>query len=261
MALNRLKIIQHNVQQWNNRRISLSNTYRIIDPDIILINSHCISENSTMKIVGYNIHKKNTLHNQADGSAITVKKNIQCKIIDHFISDLIAIEITTSTGNIIIATLYQPPARDYIPIPDFMNLFRRNIPVYLIGDLNANHPTLGYNHSNTKGRQINRLIQQRTLQHIGPDFPTFYTQGRGTTPDIILTNNRTYHNTHATPGPLTTSDHIPVILTISIAPILIPATKRPNYGKANWEQFKAKVDQELQHNNINNKHLKPLTRQ
>ncbi len=83
MAPNSLKIIQHNVQQWNNRRISLSNTYRIIDPDIVLINSHCLTDSSTMKIPGYNIHKKNSLNNPADGTAIAIKKNLEYKIMDN----------------------------------------------------------------------------------------------------------------------------------------------------------------------------------
>ncbi len=83
MAPNSLKIIQHNVQQWNNRRISLSNTYRIIDPDIVLINSHCLTDSSTMKIPGYNIHKKNSLNNPTDGTAIAIKKNLEYKIMDN----------------------------------------------------------------------------------------------------------------------------------------------------------------------------------
>lgn len=252
MALNNIKIIQHNVLQWTNRRISLSNTYRTLDPDIILLNSHCLTDEDTMKIVGYHIYKKNTLNSQSDGSAIAIKKNITFKLIDDFISDLLAIEITTTTGKILIATTYEPPARNFIPIPDFIKLFRRNCPVYMLADLNANHPTLGYTHTNTKGRQLNTLLQNRLIQHIGPEFPTFYTQRRGTTPDIMLTNYRTYHNTNITPGPLTTSDHIPIILTISTTPILIPVNPRPNYKKANWEKFEATVTNSLSNDNLNN---------
>ncbi len=85
MALRNIKIIQHNVLHWFNRRISLSNTYRIIDPDVILINSHCTHENTAIKIPGYNIHTKNTLNNTSDGTAIAIKKNIQYKLLDFFV--------------------------------------------------------------------------------------------------------------------------------------------------------------------------------
>ncbi len=125
----------------------------------------------------------------------------------------------------------------------------------MLADLNANHPTLGYTHSNTKGRQLNTLIQNRLIQHIGPEFPTYYTHRRGTTPDIILTNHRTYHNTHTISGPLTTSDHIPIIFTISTATILIPSPTRPNYSKANWETFKIHVINTLHSNTLDNETL------
>ena len=215
-------------------------------------------DDSPIKIAGYTTHKKNTLNNRADGTAIAVRKNIEHKLLDSFVSDLLAIEVSTSTGKLIIATLYQPPARNFIPTPDFIKLFRRHTPVYMIADLNANHPLLGYQHINTKGRQIHKLIQNRTIQHTGPDFPTFYTQGRGTTPDIILTNYRTYHNTHATPGPLTTSDHIPIIFTISTSPILIPVTPRPDFRKADWDKFQNHINNNLQNNNLNNEIIETI---
>lgn len=154
-------------------------------------------------------------------------------------------EIETTTGKIIIATLYQPPVRPYIPIPDFTQLFRRNIPVYMLADLNANHPSLGYTRSNAAGRQLYNLILNRTLQHIGPHFPTYTAAHANTTPDIVLTNYKTYHNTHITAGPLTTSDHTPVILTISAAPIQIPSTPRPSYSQADWDSFKTEIEDKI----------------
>lgn len=91
-------------------------------------------------------------------AAIVVKQNIPHKIFD-FISDLVAVEINTSKRKIIIAALYQPPTRTYIPIPDFIQLFRQNCPVYLLADLNSNHPKVGYRHTNTSGSNIYRLIK------------------------------------------------------------------------------------------------------
>lgn len=99
------------------------------------------------------------------------------------------------------------------------------------------------------------MIQARTLQHIGPDFPTFHTHTRGTNPDIILTNYRTCHNIHIKPGPLTTSDHNPIELIISTSPILIPSTPRLNFKTANWEKFQNHVRNNLHSNNLNNENI------
>ena len=62
----KLKIIQHNVLQWKNRRHELFNIYRHIDPDIILINSHCLPNQTPIKILGYKIYQKNTLQSTTE---------------------------------------------------------------------------------------------------------------------------------------------------------------------------------------------------
>lgn len=237
-----MKILQHNVLNWSGRRFGLINSYKIIDPDIILINSHGTTTQTPLQIPGYTTHKRNLLNRPMDGTAIAVKNNIQHKILDHFISDTIATEIQTHTGKIIIATAYLPPSRPYLPTPDFVNLFRRNIPVYLIGDLNAKHRLLGNRNSNIVGKQLARLITDTTLRFLGPHFPTFHSLHSSTTPDIALSNLAAYHNILFTPGPLTTSDHTPIIATISTAPVYVPIPPRPNFTLANWNQFKQELE-------------------
>ena len=246
-----LKIIQHNVLHWRTRNTGLSNIYRQYDPDIILINSHGLTNEQSLKIPGYRIHRKSTTNNQHDGTAIAIKHRLQHKLYDDFISDLLAIDVMTMTGKVTIATLYQPPSRPYIPTPDFIKLFRRQTPVYLMADLNANHTCLGYRTVNTQGKEIHRLIQTGIIQHIGPNFPTYFSARAKTTPDIILTNYRTHHNTLIEQGPLTTSDHLPIIVTISSTPIYTPAPPRPNYRQANWADYQTHINTHLDNNNLN----------
>ena len=250
MYNNTLNIIQHNVIKWNRRKLELCNIYRNINADIILINSHCLPNNNSLKIPGYKVYQTNTMEYHSDGCAIAIKYNIKHKPIHDFISDILALEIETTTGNIVVSTMYQPPSRDYIPTPDFITLFRRNYPVYMIADLNANHQTFGYARANVKGRQLFKMIQNKTIQHIGPHFSTFYSSRRGTNPDIILTNYRTHHNILSIPGPLTTSDHIPIIITISSSPILLPIQPRSNFAKANWQKFKENINLQIQNTNL-----------
>ena len=111
----------------------------------------------------------------------------------------------------------------------------------MLTDLSANHPTLGYRQTNTKGRQLHNLIQNRTLQHIGPHFPTFISRKSATSPDIILSNFRTYHNTYISQGPLITNDHIPIMFTIATKPIQIPTTPSSSYIQADWQKFQEEL--------------------
>lgn len=258
MDIKKLKIVQHNVLTWNNRKNELTNTYLQIAPDIITLQSHGTTQDQPIKIPGYTIIKSNNFNRHMDGTAMCIKNNIKYNIIGDFISNLIAIKIETNTGPIIIATDYIPPARLYITLPDYLTLFRRNIPVYLFGDLNANHPTFGYRHTNTTGRQLQQLITNNTLQHLGPFFATYRNTQSATTPDTILGNNRLYHNTRTTQGPLTTSDHEIIITEINSNPILIPIPPRPNFKNADWENFKNTMEANINIHDLNNKTLEEI---
>ena len=95
---------------WSGRSHTLITQYKDIDPHIILINSHGIPDHGSLKIHGYKTHKKNTTNRHMDGTAILIKSNLYHKIYDDFISDMLAVEVTTETGPIILATVYLPPA-------------------------------------------------------------------------------------------------------------------------------------------------------
>ena len=87
------------------------------------------------------------------------------------------------------------------------------------------------------GEGMARLIRMGKMNHLGPDYPTFLSRSGGSTPDMILGNNKTYHHMGITIGTITTSDHLPMEIIISSKPIRIPCQHRYNYKKAKWEQF------------------------
>ena len=260
----KLTVLQHNVLHWSHdRRNELCNTYRLHDPDIILINSHGLTDSQRIKIFPYNTYQTNKSGQRNDGVAIAIKSTITHKLIENLAPEIIAVEVNTTHGPIIIATLYLPPRRPYIPYPDLNQLLRQHKPVYILGDWNANHTQFGYTTSNPVGRALVSLISDGTLQHLGPHFPTYIGIQRNTTPDLVLANNRITTNIHLKQGDLTTSDHLPIVATISTNPILIPITPRERQTHANWEGFRealsdtttpdldgqpaAEIDTQLQH--------------
>jgi hypothetical protein len=226
------------VQSWSSNKITLSNIYNTIDPDIILINDHSLTNNQTLKIFNYNTfytNKNNELH---AGVAIAVKRHIPFKLHDNFHSDMLAITIDTQQGPITIGTTYTPPRTNYLHYIDFYTLLNRTHPVYFLGDINAKHRILGHTNNNNRGKHLNSIITRHKCKHIGPYFPTFITYRSTTSPDIVLQNTHAYHNIHLRPGPITPSDHIPIIATISANPIQIPIKPRKQFHKADWIQYK-----------------------
>ena len=241
--MDNLTIIQHNVNTWTNKKESLSSIYKRINPDIILINDHSLTNNTPLKIYNYatySSHKDNSWHR---GTAIAIRNTLQHTVIDDFETDLLAIKLETSLGPVTIATDYIPPSRDYFHFPDYTKLLNTPHPVYILGDLNARHPTLGYStNTNTAGKAIQMCLDRNKLKHLGPHFPTYISQHSSTSPDIVLSNYNTYHNIHLSPGPVTTSDHIPIIAKISLSPIQIPIRPRPHLSKADWPKIKQDLE-------------------
>ena len=81
------------------------------------------------------------------------------------------------------------------------------------------------------------------MKHKGPDFNTLVHQ-RGR-PDIILTNRHDFLNTIITEGDITTSDHIPILMTIATRPILREIKKTKDYRNADWDKFREVMDEKI----------------
>lgn len=240
-----IKIIQHNILHWKTNKASLLHTYTAINPDVILMNSHGLRQDESMKIPGYSIHKVNTTNEVNDGSAIAIKHGITYILDDDFISDTLAITLSTNTGPVTLATLYIPPRRQFLPYPDIHKLLYQNNPVYILADLNAKHTTLGDARCNLVGNGINIFMNSGKAIHLGPHFPTLLRHNSATTPDIILSNNRAHLYTHVVPGPLTSSDHLPIQLTIATTPIIINTEPRLAIRRADWNKYRTVIDNQL----------------
>lgn len=234
----KLKVLQHNVRHWQIHKTSLINIYNDINPDIILINEHSITNDTNIKILNYNTHTFNKTREHYAGTAVAIRNNLQYRLLDDFYTDMVGISIDTEQGPITIATTYIPPRIPYINFIDFHTLLSRDEPTYMLGDINASHRILGNTHNNQRGRHIHTLISQNKCIHLGPHFPTFLTPTTATHPDLVLANTKTFHNILLEPGPLTPSDHIPIIATISIEPIYIPITPRKSFHYTNWDRYR-----------------------
>jgi hypothetical protein len=239
----KLKIIQHNVRNWNvNNRFALSNVYLQEDPDIILINSHGLKQGEPLKIQNYDIHKVNKNNEDHSGAAIAMKSSIKYRLIDNFHSDMLGVTIETIAGPIHIATTYIPPRQRTLHYPDFHSILTRPDPTYILGDCNARHQALGHRDKNLRGELLATLINRGHADHIGPPFPTFLTHRSATTPDIILANKKAFLNFYSKPGTLPTpSDHKYIIFELSTSPIQIPTKERPALKKADWIKYRQEL--------------------
>lgn len=109
-----------------------------------------------------------------------------------------------------------------------------NNPTYLTGDLNADHRFLGNRSNNNAGRGLQRMHDNNKITHLGPYFSTYTSGNKKGTPGIVLDNNNIFHNIIITQGPVTSSDHLTIVVTITTKAIKISTRPRFIYNKANW---------------------------
>lgn len=100
------------------------------------------------------------------------------------------------------------------------------------------------------GRELNRFLNSGSLIHLGSNFPTFHGSQNSTTPDIVLANNKVYHNTTLSPGPLTTSDNTPIILEITPRAIAENIQSSINIKQAHWNQMETYIHNKSDNMNI-----------
>ncbi|ROT69820.1 AP-like endonuclease/reverse transcriptase [Penaeus vannamei] len=187
------KVKQQNLEHIQNGWYNISKRH---DPDIILINSHSLKHPQTLKIFNYTTYTSNKTNEGSDGVAIAVKQHIKHKILDTFTSELMAIEIDTPHGPIIIATTYIPPRRPYIDQPDIYQLLRHRKPTYIMGDFNAHHRLFGYTDTNAVGRGLASLISDGRLTHLGPHAPTFIRDNNSSTQPNTQANLNHHHSSN-----------------------------------------------------------------
>ena len=235
-----LKIIQFNCRSYHTNRHLIHNLLAQEDPDILLLNSTGLPP-SPIRYFGYTTRYTTETH--FDGIAILAKTTLTPQFLlgnwnnRHFM----AVKILTTHGPIIFATTYTRPNTN-IPYADLNSLFNNNIPTYILADFNARHTIFNHTTNNTHGRELEQLYRLKNLRFLGPDFDTFYAPTQGETrrgrPDLVLANRLTlpFHH-HLSPGPLTGSDHLPVILRISTNPIYVATPPRPNFNKTDWTAF------------------------
>ena len=119
--MDQITIIQHNVMKWSKVRANeLANIYYQYNPEVILLHSTGLKHHEKLKIYQYNVHQKNYLNENNAGIAIAVKKNTKYKLHDDTSDDILAIQLETERGPVIICTLYVPPRRNILPIQDFI---------------------------------------------------------------------------------------------------------------------------------------------
>lgn len=130
---------------------------------------------------------------------------------------------------------------------DIRLLTSRNVPYFVVGDLNARHRKWNCLRANKAGTTLAREADIQGFFIHYPDTSTFHPRGRGrpSTLDLVISNNLLDMTKPSTINELS-SDHFPVTFEIKLRSAILPslATYRC-YSRADWQKFQQEVNSKI----------------
>ncbi|PNF31804.1 hypothetical protein B7P43_G11362 [Cryptotermes secundus] len=117
------------------------------------------------------------------------------------------------------------------------------------GDYNSKNVIWGSRLTTTKGRELAKLMQNNNYSYISSGTPTYWPTDPAKTPDLLdffVTKGISAAYTDIVPNFELSSDHTPIITTISSSVITRHNTSRLHNHKTNWEKYREEIT-----NNIN----------
>lgn len=221
--------------------------------DIFLISETHFTSKSYFQVPGYRLYQ--TLHPDGaahGGTAILVKQRIEHFEGPSYKDDFLqATTIYVKDGNnrpLALSAVYCPP-KHTIQSGQFAAFFASLGPRFIAGgDYNAKHIHWGSRLTTTRGRALHRAMQAGNYDHCSTGTPTYWPADPNKTPDLLdffVTKN--IPRSHVAPeGSLElSSDHTPVLLTLSSRPLI--ATSQPflTSRSTNWPLFRSHIEHNL----------------
>lgn len=178
-------------------------------------------------------------------------------------SDITSIRVITTAGPVLIINVYNPCDSNR-SLPHVESLARAAPPgdhIVLLGDFNRHHPTWDESRNSHLFTSTNLELAQPLLDLVGEfglqmalpqDIPTLQSTSSKnyTRPDNVFVSSPLYNtlircDTAPDSRPPCT-DHIPVCTEIDASPSLVNPSARPNFAKADWDLYRARLAELLE---------------
>ncbi|CAF4249483.1 unnamed protein product [Rotaria sp. Silwood2] len=220
--------------------------------DILSINETNLKPQQLFSLPGYNIYRNDRQNKQGGGVLLAIRNNIACfEIFNKTIGDneTIAVQIKTPGGYLLVASIYIPP--DVKLQPElFEHIYNLNNNCLILGDLNAALHSMGSKRTNTKGIQLQQILEEGYLQCIENDLTTYARNSYEEKIDWILASQPTIlfiNNIETHPSFGLKEDHKPLTLNLNLSAELKPISPRMsyNFNAANWKLYRIKLNEFL----------------
>ncbi|KAI5744405.1 hypothetical protein M8J76_001994 [Diaphorina citri] len=246
-----LRILAWNANGFTqqNRKRELEVFLHLQKIDIALISETHFTSQSYFHIPNYKTYMTHRPDGKSfGGTAVLVKANIPHHESTHY--QTISIQATTVKIEslpffITVSAVYCPP-RHAIQPQDFTALINTfDKPFIAGGDWNAKHTFWGSRLISPRGRALYNATRSGNFKIISTGEPTHWPSDPTRRPDVIdffVTNGVADSYIHVENRDELSSDHSPIILTLSAQVIAKSQTVKLTTPKTDWEAFKWYID-------------------
>ena len=246
-----IKFCHINITTFNKHKDEL--LARFSHCDIISINETNLRVDDPLDIRGYNIYRNDRAGRRGGGVLLAIRGNIKCREIYNKTieqNEIIAVEIETkAVKSTMIASIYVPPSAKLQP-KIFHELYQMNNNCIIMGDLNATLIQMGSRKTNTKGRQLQELINEGFLYCIDDDSTTYEKDDYEEKLDWILASQPLHSfisNVETHPSLGAASGHKPLTFQLPVGVESKPPSPRTSYNfkAADWVKYRRTLDEQL----------------
>jgi hypothetical protein len=158
------------------------------------------------------------------------------------------IKIKSFPYKLTVASVYCPP-RHNIKREHFKNFFLTLGPKFISGgDYNSKNTFWGSRLTTTKGRELANLLQDQNYSFLSTGTSTYWPTDPNKVPDLLdffITNGLSTDYMDVVPSYDLSSDHSPIILTLSKFNIHKKTTPKLHNKNTNWTKFQHNVQDEI----------------
>ena len=250
--INRLRIVLWTANGLARHANEIRTYLRLQEIDIMLISETHFTKKSSVRIPHCSTY--DTQHPDGTargGTAITVKNNIHHHLHGNFNSEYLqatSVAIDDWTGQLTVAAIYCPP-KHVIKADQFLKFYKTLGHRFIAGgDYNAKHSHWGSRLTTPKGRELYKAMQMANLTHLSTGEPTYWPSDRRKMPDLTdfaVVQLPPMNTLQAETSLDLSSDHSPVVITITLRPVPNPRTPTVSTSRTDWETFRLLICQTL----------------
>ncbi|PNF38784.1 RNA-directed DNA polymerase from mobile element jockey [Cryptotermes secundus] len=220
--------------------------------DILLVSETHFTDRTYLRIPHYNAYFTNHPDNTAHaGTGILIKNNISHYELPKFEKNFLqatAIKVKMKAYELTVAAVYCPP-RHNIKEESFYEFFRTLGNKFIAGgDYNCKNTQWGSRLTTTKGRELSKIIRNQQYSFLSTGTPTYWPSDPDKIPDLLdfyITSGISTSYMDIVPSYDLSSDHTPVIATISTEVVNKKTIPRLHNRRTDWADYRMKIEQAI----------------